>query len=126
MSAQTMQDAFAPVEAHYHAQVIAATFGHLAAQRNKTYRGWFVFAIPGYDSGDPCIIDSEFSNSLDDSPWLYDAMWSFAAETDAVPREEYSGCRVPESTGVYRFDGTVRNYQFKGTVRKIKLGGCDE
>lgn len=99
-------EAFAPMDAHYRSQVIAATWGHLAPQKRKAYQGWILFAIPEYDSGNPCIIEAEFKG-LGDSPWLYDAMWDFASKVEKV--------------GVYRFDGTLQNYEFKGTVQRIEV-----
>lgn len=104
MSAQTMSEVFAPIMAKYRADVIAATWGHLAPCKRKTYQGYVLFAIPVYDSGTPCIIDADFED-LNDSPWLYDAMWDFASQTTQA--------------GVYRFDGTFRNYNFDGTITKI-------
>lgn len=97
-------DAFAPAEARYRSDVMAATWGHLAMRKRQSYSGYFIFAIPEYDSGTPCLVASEFKR-LNDSPWLYDAMWDFAGQT--------------EKAGVYRFDGTVCNYEFKGTVTRI-------
>jgi hypothetical protein len=97
-------EAFAPVMAQYRAEVAIATWGHLAPRKRKSYHGHFLFAIPAYDSGTPCIVEAEFKG-LDDSPWLYDAMWDFAAQTD--------------KQGIYRFDGTFCNYEFNGTITPI-------
>lgn len=117
MSAQTMADVFAPIEAKYHAQVIADTWGHLAPRKNKTYRGFVVFAVGcfGNDELNPTVLSCEFKD-LDDSPWFYDALAEFIGspnwnvETKAFP-----------SGGVYRFDGSFRNYKFKGTFTRMKL-----
>lgn len=104
MSHQNLAEAFQVWEAQYRADVIAATWGHLAPRERKTYSGYIVFAVPEYDSGNPCIVQADFKG-LEDSPWLYDAMVSFAEQAHRA--------------GVYRFDGTFRNYEFKGDIRRI-------
>lgn len=106
-------EAFAPIEAKYRADIAVETWGHLAPRRRKAYQGSFVFAIPEYDSGNPCIVSAAFEG-LGDSPWLYDAMQDFAEQI--IPRD---GNGLNPESGVYRFDGTFRNYEFKGTVMKI-------
>lgn len=110
----TWDDAFAPAEARYKSEVMAATWGHLAPRQRKTYRGYILFAIPAYDSGTPCIIEAEFKG-LADSPWLYDAMWDFAC---SVERGDEG-----EGAGVYRFDGTFRNYEFNGEIKRLLSRG---
>lgn len=120
MSAQNIAEAFCQHEALYRASVMADTWGHLAAKKHKTYRGWILFAIPAYDSGTPCIIESEFKG-LDDSPWLYDAMWDFCADRNTVPHDENG---LNAESGVYRFVGSIRNYEFKGTIAKLGIEGA--
>lgn len=117
MSAQNIAEAFYRHEAQHRNAILAETWGHLAAKKSKSYRGWILFAIPAYDSGTPCIIEAEFKG-LNDSPWLYDAMWDFCADRETVPHDENGLNAEP---GVYRFDGTIRNYEFNGTIRKIDL-----
>lgn len=95
--------ALAQVDADNRYQARVATFGHLAPHKDVAYEGYIVFAIPEYDSGNACIVSSEFKN-LPDSPWLYDAMVEFAEKRRA---------------GVYRFEGVCRNYKFKGKVTRI-------
>jgi hypothetical protein len=110
MSHQCLADAFAPWEASYKSELQKYTWGHLAAIKNKTYRGFILFADSAYDG--PVLLDSDFKG-LDDSPWLYDAMIDFM-------RDCLTGRIVENKYGrVYRFDGTLRNYEFKGTVRLI-------
>jgi hypothetical protein len=105
MSAQTMADAFAPVEAQYRADMRVHTWGHLAPKKNKTYRGFIVFAVGcfGDDPLNPTALACEFKG-LDDSPWFFDAMADFIG--DLKTKE---GC-------VYRFDGTFNNYEFNGAI----------
>jgi len=110
MSAQTMADVFAPVEARNYEIVCQNTWGHLAPRRNKTYRGSLVFAVGafGNDPLNPTLLTMDFGD-LDSSPWLFDAM------------EEFARAQKGEPGAVYRFDGTFRNYQFKGVVRRLTL-----
>lgn len=110
MSAQTIQDAFAPVYAEYQMCVIEDTWGHLAPIRNKKYRGHIVFAAGQYDCGDlnPTAIESEF-DGLENSPWEYEAVTNFMR------------VQKVECGKVYRFDGYFRNYKFVGTVRQLQL-----
>src|ERR1700741_2081802 len=108
MSAQTISEAFAPVEAHYRAEIFAETWGHLAPRKNKLYRGSIIFAVGIYgdDALNPTVLKSSFEG-LEDSPWFFEAQAEFLAGLDF---EE--GC-------VYRFEGTFRNYVFKGDCRKL-------
>lgn len=112
MSAQTMAEIFAPVEAKYRAAIMADTWGHLAPKRNRTYRGFIVFAIGcfGDDHLNPTPLSCDFKG-LDSSPWFYDAMMDFLQSLD---KGEHEGT-------VWRFDGTFRNYEFSGNVQQLKL-----
>lgn len=110
-----MEAAFAPIEAKYRSQVQAATWGHLAPKKNRTYKGRIVFAFGclGDDHLNATVLFLEFKASgkpheeLDSSPWLYEHMIDFLNEQ---PHE--GGC-------VYEFVGTFRNYEFKGQIRKV-------
>lgn len=108
MSAQTIADAFAPVEARYKSLVMQHTWGHLAPRKNKTYRGYVVFALGCYDSGElnPTPLTCEFAG-LGDSPWFYDSLMDFLQSLGG------------KAGDVFRFDGTFRNYEFQGTVAKL-------
>lgn len=110
MSAQTIAEAFAPWEAEYKVRVMADTWGHLAPKRNKTYTGHVIFAVGcfGSDHLNPTALECEFKD-LDSSPWFFDALCDFMGDIET------------ETGGVYRFDGTFRNYQFKGTVQRLIL-----
>src|SRR5438270_14063598 len=103
-------DVFAPMEAQYRAEVIAATWGHLAPKQNKTYHGYIIFAIGcfGNDNLNPTAIACEFKG-LDSSPWFFDSLTMFLQNL-----EMKEGC-------VYRFDGTFHNYEFKATIRQLQL-----
>lgn len=114
MSAQTMTDAFAPVEAHYRAKAMQATWGHLAPRKNKSYRGYIAFALGCYDCGhlNPTPLACEFKG-LDDSPWFYQAVNEFL---------ESLGGKAGE---VYRWEGIFRNYEFTGTLQKVHAFGTE-
>jgi hypothetical protein len=110
MSAQTISEVFAPIEARYRAEVMADTWGHLAPKRNKTYKGHIVFAVGcfGDDPLNPTVLSCDFKG-LDDSPWFFDAMADFIGEDENRGSEG----------NVYRFDGVFRNYEFSGTIRQV-------
>lgn len=128
--ANYMAEVFAPIEARYHAQVIQATWGHLAPVKNRIYRGHVVFAVGcfGDDGLNPTAIESEFTNSkgeeLESSPWFYDALTDLLGSFVGI---EYplpgfpSDDKPAKAGGVYRWEGTFRNYEFKGTLRRLQL-----
>lgn len=108
MSAQSMHDAWAPIEAHYRAEVFKATWGHLAPRKNKSYRGHIIFALGcfGDDALNPTVLTCEIG--IEGSPWFFDAMVEFLASLKG------------EEGAVYRWDGTFRNYEFNGSVRRLR------
>jgi hypothetical protein len=111
MSAYTMDEVWAPINARYKAQVFAETWGHLAPSKNKTYRGSIVFAVGIYGGDDlnPTMLACEFAG-LDDSPWFFDACTNFLSSA------EY------KAGNVYRFDGSFRNYKFAGRITQVFSG----
>lgn len=118
MSAYTMAKAFAPIEARYHAQIMAETWGHLAPEENKTYRGHVVFSIGcfGSDYLNPTILTCEFKakdRQLDDSPWFYDALADFLQDGQGIAKQRYP------IGSVWRFDGSFKNYKFNGSMRRL-------
>jgi hypothetical protein len=115
MSHACIGDAFAPAEALYRAAVMADTWGHLAPMKNRTYRGHIVFAVGclGSDDLNPTCLEFELKtrggDDLDSSPWFFDALEDFMQSFET------------EAGGVYRWDGTFRNYTFAGTLTRMKL-----
>lgn len=99
-----LADIAAEIEADYRAQVIGETFGHLAPKKNHTYRGDLVIGHSLY--GDVVILKDTLG--VDDSPWYYQELHDFAAVIAAKP-------------GLYRWEGTFRNYVFKGQVKSLML-----
>lgn len=101
-------EAFIPAEEKHRDEVYAATWGHLAPHRNRTYQGRIVFAVGAYDSLNPVVLACEF-NGLPDSPWFYQAFMELVEQT-----------RGDEEAGrVYEWTGTFRNYKFKGKQRLL-------
>lgn len=89
------------------------TWGHLAPERNKTYRGKVIWALGcGYESSDlnPTVLSCEFE-SLPDSPWFYDALIEFLQEL------------VERGTGIWQWEGTFRNYSWCGKLTEIPVIG---
>lgn len=109
MSHQCLADAFAPAEARHKARVMAATWGHLAPKRNRTYRGHVIWALGcfGNDHLNPTVLECELSG-LESSPWFYEALHDFLRT------------QSDQAGGLFRFDGTFRNYQFRGRVQKLR------
>lgn len=105
--------------AEYHAVVVKATWGHLAPSKNKTYHGHLTFALGIFGSDDlnPTALECEFktqrSETLDSSPWFFDAMTDFMQSLEC------------EAGGVYQFVGTFRNYKFEGTIRRMQLSAVE-
>lgn len=110
MSHVCLADAFALAEANYRAEVLKATWGHLAPKQNKVYRGYVVFAVGcfGSDHLNPTAIECELGN-LEGSPWFFDALCEFLQSLET------------EAGGVYRWNGTFRNYEFTGTLQRLRL-----
>ena len=116
-----LAEAFAPAEARYAEEVRAATWGHLAPRKNVTYRGHIVFAVGIFGSDDlnPVPIECEFQGAddeLESSPWFYEALQGLLQGfCDLDDRGQ------AKSGGVYRWDGTFRNYKWKGGLRRLEL-----
>lgn len=127
MSAQTMAEVFAPVEAHYRQQVLKETWGHLAPKRNKKYRGFIVFAIGCYGSDylNPTVLSCELEG-LSDSPWFFDALMEWLSShqhCSSIGEDEDKDCKF-KIGHVYRFNGYFRNYEFVGEFSQARMT-CD-
>ncbi len=115
MSAYTMDQVWAPIQARYAEQVARETWGHLAPHKNKTYRGHVLFAIGCYDCGElnPTVLAAEMG--IDDSPWFYDALTEFLGEGQHIETQRFQVGKV------YRFEGSFRNYVFRGSFTEMSL-----
>lgn len=69
----SLDEAFAPVEERYRAQVMADTWGHLAPQQGREYPGTVLFAHSIYGGDGSTVINTHFED-LPDSPWFYDGL----------------------------------------------------
>lgn len=101
-----MEEAFAPIEAHYRNEVYKSTWGHLAAVKNKKYKGYILFTVSAFESGTIQLINYDFKD-LDASPWMYDSVYDFIYSLKL------------DRGAVYKFDGTVRNYMFQGSISTV-------
>jgi hypothetical protein len=72
MSAQTMADVHAPIEAHYKSIVMHQTWGHLFPT-GLYYEGYVRIANATYGNCEP--IDEQID--ISSSPWWYDAITDF-------------------------------------------------
>ena len=91
------------------------TWGHLAAKKGQSYKGYMIYAHSAY--GDIVLIDAHFEN-LNDSPWLFESMQDFIAENG-------------ERGGLYRWSGYYKllkkgNSCFDGFIQKIELQALKE
>lgn len=117
----SMADAFAPIEAQYREDVARDTWGHLAPEKNKTYRGRVVYAIGcfGSDELNPTVIASDFDD-LPSSPWFYEALHEYVDSISWEPGRAYPKRKGHGEQGcVYEWTGTLRNYKFRGSARLL-------
>lgn len=102
-NAQSWAETFAPIEQKNFNTVQQATWGHLAPEKNITYRSKIIFCVSAHHSGTRTIIDDGMPNS----PWMFDAIDGFI--------NSFKGL----TTGVYEVNATFRNFRFWGTPLKI-------
>ncbi len=68
--ADNYAEVFAPVLARQREIVHADTWGHLAPQKNTTYRSQLLFAVSEYNSFGVRLIKEDLPNS----PWMFEAI----------------------------------------------------
>lgn len=102
------EEAYAPALSAYKADVIQNTWGHLAPQKNTTYRGRMMVSKSGYGNADGKIIDMEWK-ALGDSPWLFDFVNDWIWENRETMKED----------GIYLMECTFRNYRM--WTKQIKI-----
>jgi len=108
----SLEEAFAPVEAHNKAVVYNQRCGHLAPKPSTKYEIKILFTYSAY--GDMVIIDTNQEDNLPDSPWLFDDMQEFIQ----------SQCTDKTQGDVMLFDGTYQKYKngnckFSGTTKRV-------
>lgn len=106
-NSQSWAETFAPIEARNRQIVLENTWGHLAPEKNKSYKITILFMISEYGNLGATIIDTRLMDGLLDSHWLYDAINDYISKWDL------------KTSGVYRIDGTFRNYRFYGHPKKV-------
>lgn len=99
------EQVYAPVEQYNYNVVIQNTWGHLAPNKNTTYRGEILFCKSAYRSGSIILIDTK-CDELDDSPWIYEAYHEYLNSID-------NGL---EYGTVYKLSFTMRNFRFWGKI----------
>lgn len=109
----SLASAMAPVEAMNRAIVMHNTWGHLAPEPRRLYRGEILFAHGDY--GDLSVITCKFKD-LPDSPWFFDHLNEFAAD---------KAFKRPRGT-LLRFTGTYMmfkngNCRFSGKVLRVTV-----
>jgi hypothetical protein len=105
-NAQSWGKVFAPIDAANKDAVLQNTWGHLAPQKNTTYRGKLLFCKSEYNSGSITLISSKMV--IDSSPWFYDSVYEFLYSFDEL---EYGH--------VYQINATWRNYKWWGKPVKV-------
>ncbi len=103
-----MEKAFAPAEARYKSQCLAATWGHLAAKKNIKYKGEIIFGLSLY--GDMGVYKADLkgkTEELDGGPWFYEALFDFLFTLNA------------EEGVIYSWTGYFKNYEFVGRLEPL-------
>lgn len=102
-----MEEAFAPHLERARAEVLSATWGHLAPKPRRKYRGTVLFVHGEY--GDIVPVRVRFAG-LDDSPWFFEGLSDFIASRKTKPGRLYlfSGTYMQCKNGTHRFSGKVR------------------
>lgn len=106
-NAHTWAETVTPILAHNKNAQLAETWGHLAPEKNVSYKGKILFCVSGYGYTGTALIDSKFEK-LDDSPWLYDAIDKYINDFESLD----DGC-------IYQIDCTFRNYRLYGKPKKV-------
>lgn len=92
----SLADIAAEIEADHRAAVYAETWGHLAPESGRWYRGEVLFTHSVYGDGS-VPIDTHFED-LDSSPWFYDGLGELISQHRADKGPAAEG-------GVYRWAG---------------------
>lgn len=105
-------------------RVVSATWGHLAPELGKTYRGSVVFAHSGY-GGQTAILSIDFKlengTSLLDNPWSFEDVTNYICDwlcdQSNGKRGGNPGCIDPEGK-IFRFAGSY--CRFKNNTCRIR------
>jgi hypothetical protein len=115
----SLADIAAEIDEYYRAQVYADTWGHLAPEPGRWYRGEVLFAHSVYSGDGSVPVDTHFED-LTSSPWFYEGLGEFidAHRTDQGPDAEGG---VYQWTGMYALRITPRIQNDDGDI--IREGG---
>jgi hypothetical protein len=94
-------DIVAHANASYRDAVMQDTWGHLAPQKNISYKGVLLIARSAFGGGGMILLDQYFEKDLESSPWLYQTIQEFIGRL----REDI------EEGVVYTIAITLRNYR---------------
>lgn len=100
------EQAFLPIVQHNYEIVQYDTWGHLAMVKNKKHKGTILFGISEYNSVGACLVQTNFDNGLEDSPWLFYSLQEFIGEQKL-------------DSGFYKWSGHIKNYKFTGEITKV-------
>jgi len=103
----SMAEIFAVSDRAYKARVMASTWGHLAPEQQKVYKGTILFTCGDY--GDITPIKCEFKD-LEDSPWFFDDMSDFIYEKSKDRQGKvlkFIGTYKKQKNGKGRFSGKI-------------------
>ncbi len=79
MSKQTMDEVYAPIDAHYKNIVLHQTWGHLFPQ-GIYYEGYVRIANSIYSYFDAAVLNEQIE--ISSSPWWYEAITEFAYQVN--------------------------------------------
>lgn len=92
-------------------QVMRDTWGQLAPQRGKLYKGIMIYTHSIY--GDIVLLYTAFEG-LDFSPWLFESMQEYIAEhCKDEGLYKWEGCLKVFDADVYCFDGELKRLEFE-------------
>lgn len=104
---EALGDLYAPGGAYKEA-VMQNTWGHLAPQKNITYKGKLLISNSGYGNSGQQIVEMEWNN-LQDNPWIYDFVHNWLWDNRELMKDD----------GIYLINTTFRNYRMWGKPIKI-------
>lgn len=97
----------AEAENRYRVKIYEATWGHLAPEKNKTYRGTITIAFGNYHSGHINPIILEEVGMPENSPWWYEAVHEYISNLVRGNND-----KEWDSGYVLKLNITFRNFQF--------------
>lgn len=102
-------------EAEYRNRISAITWGHLAPEPGRIYKGWVVFTVGCF--GDITVIDFSLGD-LQSSPWFYQDLHDFI--------DGQISKKGVDAGQVWRWDGTFKVFKngksrWSGNTRPCRI-----